>query len=61
MNDSECQEAVFALLADPATHDGAAVKRIDTHAAVDLGRERQIDPKLRLAGALALREGAPRA
>src|SRR6516165_8511299 len=33
MNDSACQEAVFALLADPATHDGAAVKRIDTHAA----------------------------
>ena len=33
MNDSECQEAVFALLADPATHGGAAVKRIDTHAA----------------------------
>src|SRR5215831_14357928 len=24
MNDSECQEAVFALLADPATHGGAA-------------------------------------
>src|SRR5215475_13915012 len=33
MNDSACQEAVFALLADPATHRGAAVKRIDTHAA----------------------------
>jgi aminoglycoside phosphotransferase family enzyme/predicted kinase len=33
MNDSECQEAVFALLADPATHGGDAVKRIDTHAA----------------------------
>ncbi len=33
MNDSACQEAVFALLADPATHGGAAVKRIDTHAA----------------------------
>ena len=29
----ESQEAVFALLADPATHDGAKVKRIDTHAA----------------------------
>ncbi|MCC6778463.1 MAG: AAA family ATPase [Hyphomicrobiales bacterium] len=27
------QEAVFALLADPATHGGAAVRRIDTHAA----------------------------
>jgi uncharacterized protein len=31
MDDS--QEAVFAFLADPATHGGAAVKRIDTHAA----------------------------
>ncbi|MBV9632975.1 MAG: AAA family ATPase [Xanthobacteraceae bacterium] len=30
---SEAQEAVFRFLADPATHDGAAVKRIDTHAA----------------------------
>jgi aminoglycoside phosphotransferase family enzyme/predicted kinase len=27
------QEPVFALLADPATHGGLAVKRIDTHAA----------------------------
>jgi aminoglycoside phosphotransferase family enzyme/predicted kinase len=27
------QEQVFALLADPATHGGAEVKRIDTHAA----------------------------
>jgi uncharacterized protein len=27
------QQAVFRFLADPATHDGAAVKRIDTHAA----------------------------
>src|SRR5215471_5388307 len=33
MNDSECQEAVFALLADSTTHGGAAVRRIDTHAA----------------------------
>ena len=39
MNDAtESQEAVFALLADPATHGGQAlggqaVKRIDTHAA----------------------------
>ena len=33
MNESEAQEPVFALLADPATHGGAAVKRIDTHAA----------------------------
>src|SRR5262249_16697140 len=32
MNDSECQEAVFALLADPATHGGEAGKRIDTPA-----------------------------
>jgi aminoglycoside phosphotransferase family enzyme/predicted kinase len=28
------QEPVFALLADPATHSGAAVKRVDTHAGV---------------------------
>jgi len=34
MNDSQSQEPVFAFLADPATHGGAAVKRIDTHAAV---------------------------
>src|SRR5215813_5068803 len=33
MKDSECQEAVFALLADPATHGGQEVRRIDTHAA----------------------------
>jgi uncharacterized protein len=33
MNDSQSQEPVLAFLADPATHDGAAVKRIDTHAA----------------------------
>jgi aminoglycoside phosphotransferase family enzyme/predicted kinase len=31
---SDSQEAVFAFLADPATHGGQAVKRIDTHAAV---------------------------
>jgi aminoglycoside phosphotransferase family enzyme/predicted kinase len=30
---NESQEAVFALLADPATFGGAAVRRIDTHAA----------------------------
>ncbi|MFZ0842049.1 MAG: DNA-binding protein, partial [Xanthobacteraceae bacterium] len=30
---SEDQEAVFRFLADPATHGGAAVKRINTHAA----------------------------
>src|SRR3974390_616340 len=29
----ESQEPVFALLSDPATHAGAKVKRIDTHAA----------------------------
>lgn len=28
------QEPVFALLAEPATHGGAAVKRVDTHAGV---------------------------
>ena len=38
MNHGESQEAVFALLADPATHGGttaggAPVRRIDTHAA----------------------------
>ena len=33
MNHTLEQEAVFALLADPATHGGAKVKRIDTHAA----------------------------
>src|ERR1044072_8780056 len=30
----DSQEPVFALLGDPATHGGAEVKRIDTHAAV---------------------------
>src|SRR5256885_1461107 len=29
----ESQEEVFAFLADPATHGGAPVERIDTHAA----------------------------
>ena len=33
MNQSSHQDAVFALLADPATHGGAPVKRVDTHAA----------------------------
>lgn len=33
MKESESQEPVFALLADPATYGGASVKRIDTHAA----------------------------
>src|SRR5215470_5108108 len=46
MNDSECQDAVFALLADPATHGGEAVKRIDTHAAaVFLAGERALKVK----------------
>ena len=31
---TQSQEPIFALLADPATHGGDAVKRIDTHAAV---------------------------
>jgi len=30
---NDTQSQVFAFLADPATHDGAEVKRIDTHAA----------------------------
>jgi uncharacterized protein len=30
---SEDQDAVFRFLADPAMHDGAAIKRINTHAA----------------------------
>src|SRR6478672_10206692 len=30
---SEDQDAVFRFLADPATHGGAAIKRINTHAA----------------------------
>src|SRR5712671_522626 len=33
MNEATSQEPVFALLGEPATHGGAAVKRIDTHAA----------------------------
>ncbi|HYZ45698.1 MAG TPA: DNA-binding protein, partial [Xanthobacteraceae bacterium] len=40
------QEAVFALLADPATHGGSAVKRVDTHAAaVFLAGERALKVK----------------
>jgi len=31
--ESDSQEEVFAFLADPATHGGAKVQRIDTHAA----------------------------
>jgi len=33
MTSDHAQDAVFVLLADPATHGGAAPKRIDTHAA----------------------------
>ena len=33
MTDADSQEPVFRLLADPATFGGAAVRRIDTHAA----------------------------
>ena len=33
MTESETQEPVFALLADSATHEGAGVERIDSHAA----------------------------
>src|SRR3954470_6630715 len=45
MTDTE-QKAVFDLLADPATHDGAGVKRIDTHAAsVFLAGERAFKVK----------------
>ena len=33
MSHSDPQEKVFALLGDPATHGGAQVRRIDTHAA----------------------------
>lgn len=40
------QEAVFALLSDPATHGGKPVKRIDTHAAsVFLAGERALKVK----------------
>jgi uncharacterized protein len=40
------QDAVFALLADPATHGGSAVKRVDTHAAaVFLAGERALKVK----------------
>lgn len=33
MSGSQSQEETFALLAEPATHGGATVRRIDTHAA----------------------------
>src|ERR1041384_6242524 len=32
-NAADTQDDVFAFLADPTTHGGAAVKRFDTHAA----------------------------
>src|SRR6266702_4737429 len=42
----ESQEPVFALLADPTSHGGQAVKRVDTHAAVVfLARERAFKVK----------------
>src|ERR1700754_4308045 len=44
--EKEPQEEVFALLSDPATHGGAEVKRIDTHAAsVFLAGERALKVK----------------
>jgi aminoglycoside phosphotransferase family enzyme/predicted kinase len=42
----QSQEAVFAFLADPATHGGAQVKRVDTHgAAVFLAGDRVLKVK----------------
>jgi aminoglycoside phosphotransferase family enzyme/predicted kinase len=42
----ESQEPVFAFLADPASHGGEKVTRVDTHAAVlFLGRERVLKVK----------------
>jgi uncharacterized protein len=44
--DGENQQEVFGFLADPATHNGQEVKRIDTHAAsVFLARDRAIKVK----------------
>jgi uncharacterized protein len=44
--EAQSQDEVFALLADPATHGGAPVKRIDTHAAsVFLAGERALKVK----------------
>src|SRR5262245_20466953 len=46
MSEGECQEEVFAFLADRATHGEGAVKRIDTHAAsVFLVSERALKVK----------------
>jgi uncharacterized protein len=46
MSEGECQEEVFAFLADPATQKAGAVKRIDTHAAsVFLAGERALKVK----------------
>jgi len=45
-DDAETQEAVLAFLADPATHGGTKVRRIDTHAAsVFLAGERVLKVK----------------
>ena len=46
MTSDDAQAEVFAFLADPATHGGAAVKRIDTHAAsIFLAGERALKVK----------------
>lgn len=43
---NDAQQAVFDFLADPASHGGAPVKRIDTHAAsVFLAGERALKVK----------------
>jgi uncharacterized protein len=45
-DEADSQEAVFAFLADPVTHSGAKVQRIDTHAAsVFLAGERALKVK----------------
>lgn len=61
------QDAIFAVLADPATHDGAAVERIDTHiSTVFLAGEQVIKVKKAVTlpfldfGPLAAREQACR-
>src|SRR5215510_10764964 len=46
MNEGQCQQEVFAFLADAATHGGGAVQRVDTHAAsVFLAGERAFKVK----------------
>src|SRR5262245_39459915 len=43
---AESQDAVFAFLADPSAHDGASVRRFDTHgAAVFLAGDRALKVK----------------